>query len=132
MYKMGDVVIVNDGTISNKIGTICGYKDTDYRQYIVGFETPINGYTHQIISEYYIREYKELNVTLEYYKASGKYYSGGSYNTRENDDKRILNEIREMNTHPGVSTKWSNGFIRVIIEDSETYIMNMTEYFDED
>jgi hypothetical protein len=59
-----------------------------------------------------MRGYK---VNLIYFKASGKYYTSGSYRTRLSDLCDIWHEVRDMPQHPGLCCRWTEGPISMSV-----------------
>lgn len=59
------------------------------------------------------KEEYSYDVQLTYFKASGKYYSGEEYETCKESLLDIWEEVKTMETHPGLNGKWSEGFILV-------------------
>jgi hypothetical protein len=48
----------------------------------------------------------KYTVELTYFRASGKYYAGGSYETTTQSLQGIWDEITDMYDHPGLSSYW--------------------------
>jgi hypothetical protein len=55
----------------------------------------------------------KFTIKLTYFKPSGKYYSGGEYETECKQMWDIADEIRAMSQHPGLAGQWTWGPIYV-------------------
>ena len=52
---------------------------------------------------------------LSYYKLTGKWYADGEYETELFSFHEVIDEVRDMDKHPGLTTKW-NGYILVNVK----------------
>jgi len=56
---------------------------------------------------------KTYKVNLTYFAKSGKYKYEGSYRTSQEWMWQVFDEVKAMETHPGIVNKWTDGYILV-------------------
>ena len=62
---------------------------------------------------------EKILVKLTYFKGSGKYYSEGTCYVEQKPLYEIWEEIKKMETLPGLVGNWPNGFILIDVPNHE-------------